>query len=318
MSATKKLEKLARAALPPSAARLAKRVAVYPRYAAQARVCRSGFRAHGEKYPQKILFVAGLPKSGTTWLEKMLSSWPGFGELLIPEAAAHEMKHGGSDTYELPPRVFGRMKNMLVLTKMHVHGSEHNARVLADAGVNYAVLFRDLRDVAVSNTFYVRNTPWHPEHPHYAGKSVPECLAVFAERTLQDYAEWVRLWDRNADPERSVILRYEEMLADVEGCLRRVATLFGLDASDERIREIADKHSFNRMSGGRAPGQESGSDFVRKGVAGDWRNHFTPELCAIYKEKIGRFLVDFGYERDEAWTADARPAWAPEPAETNG
>ncbi len=320
MSATKKLEQLARKTLPPPAARLAKRLAVYPRYASQAKVCRAGFREHGDDYPQKILFVAGLPKSGTTWLEKMLSSWPGFGELLIPEVAAHEMKHGGSDTYDLPPRMFDRMKGMLVLTKMHVHGSEHNARVLADAGVNYAVLFRDLRDVAVSNTFYVRNTPWHPEHPHYAGKSVPECLAVFAERTLDDYANWVRLWDRNADPQRSVILRYEQMLDNVEACLQQIATLFELDASPERIREIADANSFNRMSGGRARGEESGSAFVRKGVAGDWRNHFTPALCDLYKTRIGRFLIDFGYETSDDWSADTEPAPGCEPstAESNG
>lgn len=302
MSKTKRLEKIARSTLPPAAARLAKRFAVYPRYAAQARACRAGFRQYGDRYPQKILFVAGLPKSGTTWLEKMLSSWPGFSEILIPEAAAHEMKQGGSDRYDIPPNIFDRFKDMLVLTKMHVHGSEHNARVLRDAGVRYAVLFRDLRDVAVSNTYYVRNTPWHPEHPHYAGKTVQDCLAVFAERTLVDYANWVRLWAKNADPERSVILRYEQMLEGVEACLRQIADLFDLDASPETIREIADKNSFSRMSGGRNRGEASESNFVRKGVAGDWRNHFTPALCDLYKAKIGPFLVDFGYEPDESWS----------------
>ncbi|USN99864.1 MAG: sulfotransferase domain-containing protein [Phycisphaeraceae bacterium] len=304
MSTTKQLEKIARRALPPAAARFAKRLAVYPRYAVQAKRCREGFRTYGDRYPQKILFVAGLPKSGTTWLEKMLSSWPGFGEVLIPEVAAHEMRQGGSDRYDIPENIFARFKNMLVLTKMHVHGSEHNARVLREAGVRYVVLFRDLRDVAVSNTFYVRNTPWHPEHPHYAGKDVADCLAVFAERTLEDYANWVRLWAQNADPVVSVILRYEEMLVDVETCLRRVASLFELDASDATIREIAEKNSFSRMSGGRSRGESSDSNFVRKGVAGDWRNHFTPALCDLYKAKIGRFLVDFGYEPDESWSAE--------------
>lgn len=304
MSLTKRLEKLARSTLPPPVARLAKRVAVYPRYAAQARRCREGFRLYGDRYPQRILFVAGLPKSGTTWIEKMLSSWPGFGEILIPEVAAHEIRQGGSDRYDLPPDMFDRFRNMLVLTKMHVHGSEHNAEVLRRAGVRYIVLFRDLRDVAVSKSFYVRNTPWHPEHPHYVGKSIQDCLAVFAERTLEDYVNWIRSWDRNADPERSVILRYEQMLDDVEGCLGRIAGLFELDASPETIREIAEKNSFRSMSGGRARGEASESDFVRKGVAGDWRNHFTPDLCELYRAKIGRFLVELGYEKDESWTVE--------------
>lgn len=304
MITTKKLERLARSMLPPWGARLAKRAAVYPRYAIQAKRCRAGFREYGDRYPQRILFVAGLPKSGTTWLEKMIASWPGFGEILIPDVAAHEMKHGGSDRYDLPAGVFERFEGMLVLTKMHVHGSEHNARVLREAGVRYAVLFRDLRDVAVSNIFYVRNTPWHPEHPHYREKSVQEGLAVFAERTLGDYEQWVRSWARNADPERSVILRYEEMLSDVEGCLKRVAGLFGLDASEETIREIAARNSFSAMSGGRNRGEASESDFVRKGVAGDWRNHFTPALRELYRQKIGRFLIEFGYEKDDSWASE--------------
>ncbi len=301
MTVVKTLEGLTKKYLPPPAARFAKRLVVHPRYAAQAAACRKGFAAYGERYPQKILFVAGLPKSGTTWLEKMVSSWPGFHELLIPDVASHELRTGGSHDYDLPPGMFARMKNMLVLTKMHVHGSVHNVRVLRDAGVNSVVLFRDLRDVAVSNHFYVANTPWHPEHPHYAGRTVQQGLLAFAERTLPAYEAWVRSWHANHDPQRTLILRYEELLADAGDCLRRVASLFQLDASEERIRGIVEANSFERMSGGRSRGQGDGTQFVRKGVAGDWVNHFTPEVKEAYKRAVGGFLVEFGYERDESW-----------------
>jgi hypothetical protein len=39
----------------------------------------------------------------------------------------------------------------------------------------------------------------------------------------------------------------------------------------------------------------------RKGIAGDWKNYFTPELKETYKESIGKFLIEFGYERDLSW-----------------
>ncbi|MEM0983848.1 MAG: sulfotransferase domain-containing protein [Planctomycetota bacterium] len=301
MGATKTLENLARRYLPPPMARAAKRYAVHARYRAQASACRAGFEEFGDRYPEKILFIAGLPKSGTTWLEKMISSWPGYHELLIPDVADYELKSGGSHDYDLPGDTFSRMSGMLVLSKMHVHGSPHNARVLKDAGVPYAVLFRDLRDVAVSNFFYVRNTPWHPEHPHYADVSVEQGLATFAERTLPAYAEWVRSWQANRDPERSLVLRYEELLADVRSRLAELAGLFRLDASDERLTEIAERNSFRSMSGGREAGQADGSAFVRKGVAGDWVNHFTPSLKDTYKDAIGGFLIEFEYEQDLDW-----------------
>ena len=301
MSAADSLKRLANRALPAPAARLAKRIAVHPRYQAQARACRRGFREHGSRYPQKVLFVAGLPKSGTTWLEKMLSSYPGFHELLIPDVAAHEMATGGSHDYELPDDIFSRFDRMLVLTKMHVHGSPHNIRVLHDAGVNYVVLFRDLRDVAVSHHFYVSRTPWHPEYPLYRRRSVEEGLRVFADRLLEPFADWVRSWRENRDPDRSVVFRYEEMLDDAHGALKRMAALFQLPDSPEEIRRIAESHSFQRMSGGRSRGQEQSGSFVRKGVAGDWVNHFTPEIRDLYKGKIGSFLIEMDYEQDDNW-----------------
>ncbi|QKK06879.1 MAG: sulfotransferase domain-containing protein [Planctomycetota bacterium] len=301
MSLTKTLENVTRRCLPPAGARLAKRLAVGARYRSQAQACREGFAAYGDRYPQKSLFVAGLPKSGTTWVEKMLSSFPGFHELLIPEVAAHEMATGGSHDFELPEGMFDRFKDMLVLSKMHVHGSMHNAEVLRRAGVRYVILFRDLRDVAVSNYFYVCNTPWHPEYRHYHGRTVEEGLVTFAERTLPAYVQWVRSWQANRDPERSLVFRYEELLADDLGCLRKMAALFELPGSDDELRTIAERNSFKAMSGGRERGEESGSSFQRKGQAGDWKNHFTPAITEVYRGVLGEFLVEFGYERSEDW-----------------
>ena len=55
------------------------------------------------------------------------------------------------------------------------------------------------------------------------------------------------------------------------------------------------------MSGGRERGQESGSSFQRKGQAGDWKNHFTPEITGAYKRVLGDFLIEFGYEGSTDW-----------------
>lgn len=298
---SRRLEQLARRCLPPWAARVAKRAVVGPRYRLQARACRRGYREFGDRYPNPVLFVAGLPKSGTTWLERMLSSFPGFHDLLIPDVAAHELRTGGSHDYELPEDMFDRFDRMLVLTKMHVHGSPHNVEVLRKAGVPYVVLFRDLRDVAVSNFYYVRNTPWHPEHPVYQSRSLEEGLELFAQRTLPAYAAWVRSWHANRDPGRSLEVRYEQMLADPAGTLGSVASHVGLPADEAEIARIVEANSFGRLAAGRSRGQSDDRSFFRKGVAGDWVNQFTPRLRSVYKDVIGDFLVEFGYERDLSW-----------------
>lgn len=300
MPSTKTLENLARR-LPPWAARTAKRMVVGRRYARQAAACREGYREYGDRYPNPVLFVAGLPKSGTTWLERMISSYPGYHDLLIPDVARWELSTGGSHDYDLPADMFSRFRDMLVLTKMHVHGSEHNARVLREAGVPYVVLYRDVRDVAISHFYYVRQTPWHPEYPDYESRSLTDGLQLFSERMLPEYAKWVRSWHERCDPERGFITRYEDLLADTHGTMTRIASHFGLDDSKERIDELVDAHSFKRMSKGREQGEGSEKSFFRKGVAGDWKNQFTPELRQTYKDLVGDFLIEFGFEQDLDW-----------------
>ena len=40
---------------------------------------------------------------------------------------------------------------------------------------------------------------------------------------------------------------------------------------------------------------------ARKNKAGDWKNHFDDYLKALFKEKVGQFLVQEGYENDLDW-----------------
>jgi hypothetical protein len=287
--------------LPPAVARMGKRVAVYPRFWRQRARCHRAIHEFGDRYGQKILFVAGLPKSGTTWLEQMLSSFPGIYEALIPEVAAYELKTGGSHDYELPDDIFQRLTGMLVLTKMHVHGSKHNVEVLKQSSIRHVVLYRDLRDVAVSEYFYVRQTPWHPMHPHYRTIGVKDGLMLFAERTLPGYISWVRSWHANHDKELSLEVRYESLVADPAGQLTRIASHLLMQHTPKLIASIVDAHSFTRLSGGRERGQTSEQSFFRSGTTGDWRNHFDETVTAAYKSALGEFLIEFGYEQNTNW-----------------
>ena len=43
------------------------------------------------------------------------------------------------------------------------------------------------------------------------------------------------------------------------------------------------------------------SSTFRKGVIGDWRNHFTDEHRRVFKDEAGKELVQLGYENDLDW-----------------
>ena len=65
-------------------------------------------------------------------------------------------------------------------------------------------------------------------------------------------------------------------------------------------------HRFEKKAGGREKGTADAQSHYRKGKAGDWANHFTPEHVAAYKEKFGDLVVHLGYEETNDWaTADS-------------
>jgi hypothetical protein len=272
-----------------------------PRYLFQLKQAQGGFEQFGDLYPQNLIFIAGLPKSGTSWLKKMICSYPGYQEVMIPEANAYEINYGGSHDFDLPEDTFSRFKNKLVVLKLHVHGSQHNFNLLKNSQIPFVVIYRDLRDVAVSYYFYVKQTPWHPEYNLYKNLKVEDGLKFFGENLLCEYAEWIESWTKIADDSFKLILRYEELLNNPEIELSKIARHCSLDDSPTKIQEIVKINSFNNLSGGRDKGNESSNSFLRKGIMGDWKNHFTPMLKDIYKEKISDFLVKFNYERDLSW-----------------
>ncbi len=65
------------------------------------------------------------------------------------------------------------------------------------------------------------------------------------------------------------------------------------------------EHVFNNRfaskTHGRRRGQENASSHYRKGMAGDWANHFTPEHRQYFKKRYNDVLLKLGYEKNADW-----------------
>ncbi len=165
------------------------------------------------------------------------------------------------------------------------------------------VVIRDLRDALVSYYFSMRYS--HPLITDYVRQRRQDLQGVAAEEgllrllsgPLTHFAKIQRSWlDTGVE-----ILRYEDLLGDTAAGLRRMARIAELPVSERRIRAVVRLNAFERMSGGRRRGQENPHSFFRKGVAGDWRAHFTPAITRAFKERYGELLVQTGYETDLDW-----------------
>ena len=62
------------------------------------------------------------------------------------------------------------------------------------------------------------------------------------------------------------------------------------------LLEIAYRHRFERITRGRKPGQEDPGSHYRKGVAGDWKTHFTVSVAERFEERFPGMIQKLGYE----------------------
>ncbi|GAB4364731.1 MAG: hypothetical protein Kow00114_21570 [Kiloniellaceae bacterium] len=163
-------------------------------------------------------------------------------------------------------------------------------RILPDARVVSTT--RDGRDCYVSLWFHL-----YPDREPLAADN----RADFLGRIQGHAATWRDTMakfrkDDAEHPGRHFAIRYESLLDDAQGEMTKLFQWFGCDASEATVAKVVDQNAFTVASGGRRPGEADPRSFVRKGIAGDWKNHFDEECNKLYCETAGKALTAAGYE----------------------
>jgi len=161
------------------------------------------------------------------------------------------------------------------------------------------VVIRDLRDTLVSGYFSIRYS--HPMiaselaswRDRLAALSTEDGLLMLMDEWLPLSARIQESWLRAGEP----LIRYEDMLADDLGVLDRV--LIGqcaLPVTPAQLQAAVARNRFEALSGGRKAGEEDLQAHERKGICGDWKNHFTPRVTNVFLERHGELLARAGYD----------------------
>ena len=198
-----------------------------------------------------------------------------------------------------------------------MHG--HHMRDFKDCRT--VIIWRDPRDIIVSWYYYsLFPTEWtHPKYIEQNRKAVPFTDIDDIKRNLPSFIDyvyvqqrsphftWSEFFDRWFDREDMISTSYEVLRAQPVQELMRVAGVMGVELEEPEAREIVERYSFEKLTGRRA-GEEAKRTFLRKGVAGDWKNHFTRRAGEVMAQHVGDRLVRSGYERDDTWVNKLPPS----------
>lgn len=176
--------------------------------------------------------------------------------------------------------------------------------VLSRPGRATVFVYRDPRDMIVSHIFYA--TQMHPDH--WMRRYYTESLHTMEERInaaiqgvdelgseltevrkrYEGYLGWL-------DQVEILSLRFEDLIQDRQVTLDRL-----LDYLEKRgFTPAAPRHTaIETLSKAIAPGK---SGTFRKGVPGNWKEHFTEANKSLFKEKTDDLLITLGYEEDYNW-----------------
>jgi len=185
----------------------------------------------------------------------------------------------------------------------YLDATPENASLLTEAGrVNYFI-YRDPRDMLVSQVFFATDMhEGHGMHDYY--NSLPdfgERLKVAITGIDQDGLIMVSVKQRYEGvfqwlaQENVMCIRFEDLINNRDATLH--AMLDEVEKTGYKIPTTRDKALPILIQAI----QPKKSHTFRSGKTGGWKNYFTDEHKTLFKDIAGELLVKLGYEENNNW-----------------
>lgn len=187
--------------------------------------------------------------------------------------------------------------------------------ILKNTGHKLIAMVRDPRDALVSHAFYMRTFADRPgdktrrdffvvgtNYDQLTFEQQIDSLISGSEHSpsyLDFYLERTG-WAKNRE---SLTIRYEDLVGDAGGgndeikkaVVQQIINFIHLDISEEKLQYVLDNMYVNF-------GENTLEDKVfERSSIGNWRKFLSRDQIRLIKKKIGKEIIQLGYEKDYHW-----------------
>jgi hypothetical protein len=255
-----------------------------------------------------LLSYFGHHKCGTTWIHSILTAV--CKKLSLKIVYVHSPKQFNQDL-----ETFIKDNHIDFLT--YANADVDFIRQLKNFKGFHVI--RDPRDIAVSSYFSHRYShptdDWpalakHRVNLEKAGKS--EGLFLDMGFIKQGVLKHLLKWDYHLPNVMEVKMeeltqkpleKFREIFDYLEILKKKIPGFgsHGMILSFNDLEKIIHEKRFSALSAGRKKGEEDVKNHFRKGIPGDWINHFNDDHKQYFKENHNDLLIKLDYEKDENW-----------------
>ncbi|XP_070377344.1 sulfotransferase ssu-1-like isoform X2 [Dermacentor albipictus] len=261
------------------------------------------------------VFVVAYPKCGTTWLQFMVYSIYTGGAGGLPSATECRktmafLEISGAEG------VTSIQRPGVIKTHLPFHLQPYSAKA------KYIYVARNPYDCCVSFYHHMKSR----QRRYFQDVTFDQFLDMFVrgEVDFVDYFDHLLSWYEHRGDPNVLFLTYEDLKQDTPGCILRIADFLGKEEYGNKMKEepsvldnVVELTSFQNMKSinkefrnwplelealpdetlteatrpareglGDSVKERPTEDHIRKGIVGDWKNHFSPEQIARMKQRI--------------------------------
>ncbi|KAM7420102.1 hypothetical protein PAMA_014690 [Pampus argenteus] len=245
------------------------------------------------------VFVVTYPKSGTIWMQQILLLLEAKGDV-----AAIRKLNSHSNGDQIPWIEVNDNRQTFVTApspRLRVSHLPYQLMPSALSQKRGKVIYvaRNPKDVLVSYYYF---------HKLATMLETPKDFSDFFEKFIRGdvfgcrWFDHIKTWYSHKADVNMLFITYEEMIQDLQSAVERISLFLGKELTDKQLANVVKHSTFNNMKKIPQASYEQVSldllnhhqgTFMRKGIIGDWKNHFTVAQNERFDEVFQGEMKDF-------------------------